>query len=259
MPRTPLAARGPGVWLALKPEEAFGSARAAWLRRIAFFGLGPTAVAILLPLSRQLSPEAPYLAVLDALALVPLLATGRAAQLPPHRARDAAPLLARVHAALRREPLLRVAPWARFTAGATEADELRLFVLPRAALPGLLGIELGVAWAHAATAWAPRFEAVIRVHEATDAQARLALVAPFARAVTGRRPEERVFVLAPRLPGTGAARALVARLSQELTDRRMTVAAPLRGGPANGYEGPERRAQDANGANAKTDKVPAAA
>jgi hypothetical protein len=184
--------------------------------------------------------------VFDALALLPIFVTGRAAQLPPHRARSAAPLLARVHAALRRETWLKAAPWARVPLGATDPDELRLLALPRAALPGLLAIELGIAWERTPTAWAPRFEAMVRVHEGTDAQGRLALVAPFRRAFTGRRPEERVFVLLPRMPSIQAARALVVRLARELTDRRLRI---------GGYGGQERRAERLE----KTDRMPAAA
>jgi hypothetical protein len=244
MPRDPRPARGPGRWLALKPGELPRARRgaAAWVI------CGMPMVALLAYLSKQLAPEAPYLVVLDALALLPILATGRAVQLPPHAARDAAPLLLRVYRRLKIDRTLKIVPWARFPTGAKEPDELRLFALPRAALPGLLGIELGVAWTRTASAWRARLEAIVRVHEASDAQARLALVAPFARPVTGRTPEERVFVLTPRLPGAGAARALVARLVRELTDRRVATADAR-------YRGPERRLER----NEKTDKMPAAA
>jgi hypothetical protein len=132
---------------------------------------------------------------------------------------------------LKGDRTVKIVPWARFPVGAAAPDEVRLFALPRAALPGLLGIEIGVGWNRGASAWRPHFEALVRVHEGSHAQARLA---PLARAVTGRNAEERVFVLTPPLPGAAAARALVVGLARELTDRRVaerTVA----------DEGPERR------------------
>jgi hypothetical protein len=198
-------------------------------------------------LSRYLAPEAPYLVVLDALALVPIVATGRAGQIPPNRAGDAAPLLLSVYRRLRTIRTLKIVPWGRLPLGGDAPDELRLFALPRAALPGLSAIELGVGWTRTATTWLARFEAIVRVYEDSDAQARLALVAPFACAITGRAPEERVFVFVPRLPGAAAARSLAMRLATELTDRRVNL-----GGAT--YAGPERRE-----GHEKTDKMPAAA
>jgi hypothetical protein len=235
------APHGPGRWLALRPAEAFPRApRAGRLLCV----LGCLVLGGMIYSCRYLAPQAPWLAALDALALLPLVVTGRRAQLPP-RAVDGAASLARVFRAVKAMNTLRVVPWGRIPVGGDTPDALRLFLLPRASLPGLGAIELGVAWRRSASAWSPRFQALVRVHEDSDALARLARIAPLARPFTGKKPEERVVVLTPRMPGVRAAVALVVRVSAELTDRRVTI---------GGYRGPERRAE-----RDKTDRIPAAA
>ena len=245
------APRGPGRWIAVSVKQALTPAVAAghWLD----VGTGTgklaaaaafVAVVVLGALSRALGPEAPYLVAIDALVLVPLFVTGRRVQLPPDLAKAPAPLLAPVCAALKKDASLDVAPWVRVPVGTDVPDELRLLVLPKASLPGLVGIELGIAWTRTATGYAPRAEVLVRVHDGSDAAARLPKLAPFARPVTGRRQDEKVIRLTPALPGRAAAVALVRRIALEVTDRRVVL---------GGWQGPERRFQDA------TDKVPAAA
>ena len=145
------AARGPGQWLAYSPAEAFPRGGEGDLLNLASWSgkatlllaaLGSVAVGLaLLPVN----PSWAWLVPLDALPLLPLLATGSRAQLPPDRARSPRRRLASLHRALAGDRSLRVAPWARVPAGAAAPDELRLLVLPRAAMPGVLGIEVGVA------------------------------------------------------------------------------------------------------------------
>lgn len=245
------APRGPGRWVALAPKEALrapeevGALLDVGTRR----GKVAAALSLLLVagavvLSRALGPEAPYLVAIDALVLVPLCVTGRRVQLPPDLARAPVTFLAKVHAALLRSPELAVAPWARVPLGAEVPDELRLLVLPKASLPGLLGIELGIAWTRTTTGFSPRSEVLLRVHDGSDAAARLPQIAPFARPVTGRRSDEKVVRLTPALPGRSAAVELVRRLVREVTDRRVVL---------GGWQGAERRFVD------PTDKVPVAA
>jgi hypothetical protein len=271
--RTPVAKRaprGPGRWVALRSDDAFAreviptclasaldlGTRAGKIA-VALASIGAAAAAVLL---RTVAPEAPYLVALDALALVPLFATGRAAQLPPDPARAPAPALRAAMRALNAHDrkggakgggkggALTIVPWARVPIGAERADELRLLVVPRASLPGLAGIELGVAWRRTATAWAPSFEVLVRAHDGSDAAARLAALAPFARPLTGRKPEEKVVVLTPRVPGRAAAVALVLRVARELVDRRLMAEA------TGAWKGTERRA-----GWERTDEIPAAA
>jgi len=226
-PRVRVAPRGPGKWLALRPEEAFARRAAGdvfdpWSRKGALALLlmlaGLAAVAMGL---RGISPRAPYFVGLDAVALLPLLATGRRSQLPPD-AGSAAAWLRRVFARLSKRKSLRVAPWARVPVGCAEPDEVRVLVVPRAAMPGLVGIEVGLAWLRHATSFAPAPGVLVRVHGSSAASARMTTLAPFARPVPGRSPEERVFRLGPTLPTRDGTLSLVKRLAQELEDRRVT-------------------------------------
>ncbi|HEY3820178.1 MAG TPA: hypothetical protein VGL81_23600 [Polyangiaceae bacterium] len=228
------AARGPGRWLAFRPEEAFAPGPSTWTGDALAAVLALAGVVAVAVLGRRFDAEAPWLVALDASVLVPLFVTGRPSQLPPDGARTAAPWLARVHAALRAVPQLRVRPWARVPLEGTSPDELRLLVLPRAALPGLLGIELGLAWSCSPVGWSSTPEVLTRVVEGSPAAARLAQELPAMRLVPGRRPDERVVRLLPRAPTRAAAAALARTLSETFTDRRVAV-------PAGGWAAPERR------------------
>jgi hypothetical protein len=227
-PRARAPVRGPGKWLALRPSEAFERRASSdlfdplsWRGAVAaiaalslFAGLGLVL--------RSLSSEAPYFAGLDALACLPLVATGRRSQLPPD-GRSGAAWLKRLFARLSKERALRVSPWARLPTGRALPDEVRILAVPRAGLPGLVGIEVGLAWRSGATSYAATPAVLVRVHESTAASARMTTLAPFARAVPGRKPEERVFRLVPRLPTRNGTLALVRRLGLELVDRRVTA------------------------------------
>jgi hypothetical protein len=226
-PRARVAARGPGKWLALRPEEAFprrvrgdvfdpGSFQGA----VALVGALAVLVALALALAlRGNSTQGAYLVALDAFALLPLVATGRRSQLPPD-ARSGTRWLRRVFARLSKHKSLRVAPWARVPVGCTEPDEVRVLVVPRVAMPGLVGIEVGLSWRRSATSYASVPGVLVRVHGISAASARMTTLAPFARPVPGRHPEERVFRLGPRLPTRDGTLRLVQRLARELEDRR---------------------------------------
>lgn len=208
-PSARIAARGPGRWLALRPQEAFdrGSAPSHWLDpgcaagRATAILAGALVVAAALA-ARRIDANAPWLVALDATALAPIFLTGRASQLPPHGARDAAPWLERAFRKLRAIDALRTTPYARIVEGGGP-DELRLLVLPRAALPGLVGVELALAWSSTPVGWAATPEVLVRVLDATPAAAKLTALVRGMRAVPGRRPDERVVRLVPR-SGTAA-------------------------------------------------------
>jgi hypothetical protein len=231
-PLTKAAARGPGRWLALRPDDAFaGSADgralpgrwldagdvAGWVTILAFAALF---AAVALFASRS-DAAAPWLVALDAAPLVPVFATGVASQLPPHGGRSAARWMARVFGRLRGIDSLRVAPWARLADQTLVPDELRLLVLPRAAMPGLVGVEIGLAWNSTPVGWAARPEVLARVIDGSAAAAKLTSEIPAARLVPGRRPDERVAVLSPRSPTRAGGAALARALVRALTDRRV--------------------------------------
>ena len=228
------AARGPGRWLALRPEEAFAAAPSTGARDalVAIAALAGCAAAACL--ARRFDPEGPWLVALDASAIVPLFVTGRACQLPPDGARTAAPWLARVFRTLHAVADLRVRPWARVPLAGFAPDELRLLILPRAATPGLLGIELGLAYGATPVGWSGAPEVLARVLEGSPAAARLARELPETRLGPGRRPDERVARMLPIAPTTTAAAALARALAGAFTDRRAAC-------PPEAWTAPERR------------------
>jgi hypothetical protein len=220
--------RGPGRWLALRPAEAFHELHGRdWFDPATVPGAsaGLAALALLAALARLLfefDPRAPFLVALDAVALLPLVATGRMSQLAPG-ARSKAPWLRRLFGRLAKEPSLRVAPWVRVPTGCVEPDEVRVLIVPRAAMPGLVGIEVGLSSWHSATCYGTSPEVLVRVHESTAASARMTTMATFVRPVPGRLPEERVYRLVPRLPTRDGTTRLVRRLGRELEDRRFAT------------------------------------
>jgi hypothetical protein len=127
-----------------------------------------------------------------------------------------------------------VSPWARVPLEASAPDELRLLVVPRVAMPGVLSIELGLAWSASPVGWVASPELLARVLDGSAAAARLAHDLPSSRAIPGRRPDERVVRLLPRSPSSAAAVALARSLATALTDRRATA-------PASTWTAVERR------------------
>ncbi|MGO8997426.1 MAG: hypothetical protein ACLQVI_29270 [Polyangiaceae bacterium] len=242
-PAVTAAPRGPGQWLALSPAEAFaprGESLPLALVDVATLAgkatllvLACASVAVGLAL-RPIDVSWAWLVPLDALALLPLFVTGSRAQLPPDRVRSPRGRLEALHRLLKRKNALRVAPWARVPTGASSPDELRLLVLPRAPMPGVIGIEVGVAWIATPAGYAPETEVLVRVREATAAAARMVALAPARRAVPGRKTDERVVRLVPAVPSRAGAVALIQRLTSELHDRRKSL-------PGISWPGAERR------------------
>lgn len=239
-PRSSRSPRGPGQWLPISPSEAFGRERdrdvldvATWAGKGTLLAALGASVALGFVL-RPIDPAWLWLSPLDALALLPLFLTGSRAQLPPDRVRSPRRRLSALHRVLKRDTALRVSPWARLPLGAAAPDELRLLVLPRAAMPGVVGIEVGVAWIETPAGYAPETEVLVRVREETAAAARLVALGPHRRPVHGRRTDERVVRLVPALPSRAGAVALVRRLAQELRDRRKSL-------PGVEWSGAERR------------------
>ena len=75
-------------------------------------------------------------------------------------------------------------------------------------MPGVIGIEVGVAWIATPAGYAPETEVLVRVREATAAAARMVALAPARRAVHGRKTDERVVRLVPAVPSRAGAVAL---------------------------------------------------
>jgi hypothetical protein len=230
-PRATLPVRGPGRWQPVAPEQAFARAAPETRARAAagapLFDIdrarGRTAalvaaglVAVIAAVVRRFDADAAWLAVLDSAVLAPLFVTGRASQMPPHGVRSAAPWLAGAFRRLRRVAGLQVAPWARVAPDGLAADELRLLAMPRMPMPGLIGLEVGLAWSRTPVSWAAAPEVLARFVEGSPAAETLARDLPRARAMLGRRPHERVVRLSPRAPTRASTVALVRALAGAL-------------------------------------------
>jgi len=226
-PKAPKAkARGPGRWLVLRPCDAF----AAWGRPSDWLDLGSpsgritallvgTVVVVLILALRNVSADAPWLVGMDAVVFVPLWMSPGSRSGHFHGGRGAARWLARSYRRLSRVDRLRVAPWAR-VAHDGSIDELRLLVLPQSAVPGLVGIEMGLAWSATPVGCVGSPEVLVRFLDSSDASSRLTEALPRERSLPGRRPDERVVRLLPRWPTCGASAVLAGELAGVLTDRR---------------------------------------
>jgi hypothetical protein len=239
------AARGPARWQRLDEAQLSvgrsGRALDVGSRRGRATAL-TVSLAIVLGaiVARRFDVAASWWVMLDASVLVPIFATGLASQLPPDGVRSSSPWLS---AALRRLRALReleVAPWGRVAADGAAADELRLMAMPREPMPGLMALEVGIAWCRAPTSWAASPEVLARVLEGSPAAAKVARDLPGVRAMLGRRADERVVRLAPRSPTVADTAALVRALAESLTDRRAAAQEPAAEAHAKPFV-PERR------------------
>ncbi|MEB2324743.1 MAG: hypothetical protein OZ921_19665, partial [Sorangiineae bacterium] len=222
-PRAAPPLRAPGRWLPLSDEEAFAKERASapgrWLdagtpRGFLVFatllgGFGGGALLLL--------PRSAYHALMLALAsavLLPIFCTGRARELPADLAREPRALLAYLARKLRKDDSLKVVAWARIPDGAHDPDELRLLVMPRRALAGLTALEIGVEYHHGLGGPIALPCVLVRAVDGSLTYRSLPRSVTWSR---GRKPEERVAVLRPRLPTRGMCLGLVRRLAEMLS------------------------------------------
>jgi hypothetical protein len=226
-PRATPLPRGPGRWLVLRPDEVFGGSsgpdrwrRADRLDAAAVVG-GLLALVSTGYVLRSVQPEAAFLLPCDAVALLPLLLTGRRAHLPPDRMRIGRGWLAAAFGQLRKNRELHVSPWVRVPTGGVMGDELRLLAVPRAPVPGVVGVELGLSFTRSFTSFVRTPEVLVRVHDASPASGRMTSMAATLTPVPGRTPDERVYRFVPTWPTRTSAIELVESLAQQLRDRRV--------------------------------------
>lgn len=226
--------RGPGQWLPFRPDEAFGPAvgdsshrsptdLGTWRGRSMLLAVVVAAAALSAVLALVFDdPRRAHLVLLNSLAFAPFFLTGGASQGPPSIAR-ATPLLRTVFGHLRRLPEARVTPWARVPTGSHDPDEVRLFALPRSPLTGVVGVEVGVAWARSGRGVAAVPEVLVRVRDGSAAEAKLTEVlrqeGRAGRPLPGRREGERVHVVEPPLPTALGAAACARELLSSLSSR----------------------------------------
>jgi hypothetical protein len=216
------APRGPGQWLPLSEADAFARHSAPLPGRfldasrlpgaLVLGGLG-VAVVVLHFIERQHSLYRAVELLLGSTVLLPVFLTGRAHELPAVPGSDPRRMLERVLRGLRRRGL-RAVPLARLPQGSRNADELRLLLQPRGALAGLMAIEVGTDYALGLGGIVAEPYVLLRVREASPCASALPPQTSFQR---GRKAEERVAVLRPKLPTVSETLALVAELLELLT------------------------------------------
>ncbi|WP_437721960.1 hypothetical protein [Sorangium sp. So ce861] len=107
---------------------------------------------------------------------------------------------------------LRVVGRLRIPDGSPDADELRLGLSPRAALPGFVAIEVGVVYAPGAGGAIGLPEVLLRVAPGSPCERAVERLAKSGRSSRGRRPGERVLAFTPRLPTARMTAAIAAAL-----------------------------------------------
>ncbi|XYH95202.1 hypothetical protein ACMHYB_46560 [Sorangium sp. So ce1128] len=107
---------------------------------------------------------------------------------------------------------LRIVGRLRIPDGSPDADELRLGLSPRAALPGFVAIEVGVVYAPGAGGAIGLPEVLLRVAPGSPCERAVERLASSGRSSRGRRPGERVLAFTPRLPTARMTAAIAAAL-----------------------------------------------
>ncbi|HKY36939.1 MAG TPA: hypothetical protein VJN18_13420 [Polyangiaceae bacterium] len=215
------APRGPGHWLPLSEADAFGAD--SWRLPGRFLDASQLAgklvllllMAVLVGLHFLVRAHSPYRAVellLGGAVLLPVFLTGRARELPIVPGSDPSKTLRRLLTGLRRRGHKAV-PLARLPHGSSTPDELRLLLQTRGAATGLMAIEVGVDHAVGLGGLVVEPYLVLRVREGSACAETLAGKLSFQR---GRKSDERVAVLWPKLPTISETLALVDELLELL-------------------------------------------
>jgi hypothetical protein len=218
--------RGPGQWLPLNDAEAFDTKEPRLPGRWFDVGQLPGLASFVSAIGGftwaafTALPASPYyalLVLLSAACLLPIFCTGRARELPANLVVRPRRVLAWLAARLRKDKGLRVVPWARIPEGRTEPDELRLLVMPRAALAGLMAIEIGMEYEQGGGGPVALPCVIVRALDGSPSYRALPRSVVWTR---GRKPEERVAVIRLSLPTRAALFSLVERLTKLLRDDR---------------------------------------
>jgi hypothetical protein len=231
----------PGRWLPVSEAEAFrdpprprgalldvSTRMGKLLFVLAVGGLVAGVVALAEPM-----PYYAHLLAFDLPAILVLFGTGRISELPADPAIAAGPVLRaitrRVVKAMKGGEELRVVPRIHVPNDCPDADELRVLLVPKSALPGFVSLELGVVFAHGEGGSIALPEILLRVTAGSECERALGRIARHGRSSRGRKPEERVFGFSPRLPTAKMTAALAAALAVAVADAgRVERAEPAR-------------------------------
>jgi hypothetical protein len=231
-PRRARAPRSPGRWLPLRGEDAFAPRKAAlpgaWLDSGTLRGFGVLlaallALAAIALLELRHSPYRALLVVLAGSVIIPIFFTGRASDLLGDRVAFSQRFIERLERRLRGRSELKAVPWGRVPDGSDAPDELRLLVQPRSAIDGLVALEVALEpRAGLGGAVAAPF-VIVRAKEDSRAQRALPHGVIWTR---GRKPDERVAILSPKLPTLGLTLGLIERLAALLARQEDAAKSP---------------------------------
>lgn len=226
--------RAPGSWLFVRTEEAFRVARpaaamvfdlAGWTGRAVLFVL----VVVFALVGRWVAQTSTLSGIVVALDVVPLLALWRSGprSLVPDLAVDSIPLLTAVSDRVRKKSRgrARIAPRVRMPLGEPDPDEIRVAFLPERGVFGLRAIEVGVAFGAGPGGYVLLPEVLVRFDEGTPCEALLSDVGRYGRVVRGRKADERVIAIVPKLPTARVTADLVLALL-ETTSQPAATAKP---------------------------------
>ena len=218
VPRRERHPRGPGRWLPISDADAFAAKvhdlPGAWLDSGTLKGflaltllLGIVVLTAALELGR--SPYHALLTLLCGSVVFPIFFSGRASDLVSDRVQFSRRFVRDLSRRLRENVALRAVPWARVPDDAREPDELRLLVQLRDAAPGLVALETGVEPERGIGGFVASPFVIVRTREGSVSQRLLPSELVWTR---GRRPDERVAILKPKLPTLALTLALIERL-----------------------------------------------
>ena len=236
-PRLERAPRGPGRWLSLRDEDAFVSQRrtprgafldSGTLRGVGVLTLVLGAVVALALGELHRSPYRALLVALGGAALMPVFFTGRASEAVRDRVSFSRGFMRDLTRALRSRIRAKTVAWGRVPDGSHDPDELRVLIQPKDALQGLVALETGLDAQRGLGGVIGVPFVIVRAKEGSAAQAALPRGVVWAR---GRKPDERVAILSPKLPTVALTVALVDKLvallaGQPPSSRRMSSGSP---------------------------------
>ncbi len=245
------APRGPGQWLPLSETDAFARCKANLPGRFLDASTLPGACVLLLLMTTlviahfAVRVHSPYRAVellLGGTVLLPVFLTGRARELPVVPGSDPRGKLQKLLRGLRQSGL-RAVPVARLPLGSSVADEVRLTIQARGAQAGLTALELGTEHTVSLGGVVAEPYLLLRVREDSPCAQALSGLLPFQR---GRKPEERVALLRPKLPTVAETLALVGEVLELLQRKpvppQRPSSAPSSSGRATSARKPTRAA-----------------
>lgn len=250
-----VAPRAPGTWLFVRAEEAFRGARSASRDVFDLRGTTGKLAALALVLAFALlgwgaSKTSILSGLVVGLSVAPLLALWGlgAGAIAPDLAVDSLPLLERIAGIVKKRSRgrARIAPRLRVPVGSADADEVRVAFLPERAVFGLRAIEVGVSCASGPGGHVLLPEVLVRFDEGTQCEAVVEGVGRFGKVMRGRRLDERVIAIMPKLPTARVTADLVLALL-DATSVAPRPGAPVAGAPVK----PARKAAVRRAASAK--------